>query len=98
MVGFASSFKFSPWLRLVTSPDYVGRSRAVQSSIYDELRVNLPRELMGFTDYPFDTSFSGSFDSRRFPSHPEVNSDMKMKHLIRIRFFVIWKPLFCTLG
>ena len=27
--------------------------RAVHSSMYDALRVNLPRELMGFSDFPF---------------------------------------------
>lgn len=27
--------------------------RAVHSSMYDNLRVNLPRELMGFSDFPF---------------------------------------------
>ncbi|XP_026445558.1 flavin-containing monooxygenase FMO GS-OX-like 4 [Papaver somniferum] len=57
----------------------------VQSSVYDSLRTNLPRESMGFRDYPFvvveemmmikdekkETS-SRTGDNRRFPGHREV--------------------------
>lgn len=58
----------------VMHPDYAERSIAVQSSVYDEMRANLPRELMGFTEYPFDNTFPGSFDSQMYPSHLEVRS------------------------
>ncbi|KAI3912256.1 hypothetical protein MKW98_012067 [Papaver atlanticum] len=57
----------------------------VQSSVYDSLRTNLPRESMGFRDYPFvvvedmmmikdenkETSYRKG-DNRRFPGHREV--------------------------
>lgn len=31
--------------------------KQVHSSMYDALRVNLPRELMGFSDFPFTPDF-----------------------------------------
>ncbi|GMI98302.1 hypothetical protein like AT1G62620 [Hibiscus trionum] len=37
----------------------------VHSSLYKSLRVNLPRQIMGFSDYPF-------VDPRHFPGHEEV--------------------------
>ncbi|KAI3841558.1 hypothetical protein MKX03_023872 [Papaver bracteatum] len=57
----------------------------VHSSVYDSLRTNLPRESMGFRDYPFvvgedimmikdenkETSYRKG-DNRRFPGHREV--------------------------
>ncbi|GLJ13520.1 hypothetical protein SUGI_0214230 [Cryptomeria japonica] len=42
----------------------------VHSSMYLSLRTNLPRELMGFLDYPFKV-VEGR-DCRRFPGHREV--------------------------
>ncbi|XP_030535438.1 flavin-containing monooxygenase FMO GS-OX-like 3 isoform X2 [Rhodamnia argentea] len=42
----------------------------VHSSIYRSLRVNSPRQLMGFSDYPF--VYKGSGDPRNFPGHEEV--------------------------
>ncbi|KAH9313937.1 hypothetical protein KI387_022564, partial [Taxus chinensis] len=42
----------------------------VHSSMYLSLRTNLPRELMGFLDYPFRV-VEGR-DCRRFPGHNEV--------------------------
>ncbi|KAE9613153.1 hypothetical protein Lal_00027404 [Lupinus albus] len=44
----------------------------VHSSLYDSLRTNLPRECMGFRDYPFRKREGEGRDSRRFPSHREV--------------------------
>ncbi|KAH7687718.1 Flavin monooxygenase FMO protein [Dioscorea alata] len=41
------------------------------SSLYASLRTNLPREVMGFLDYPFVVR-KNSEDSRRFPGHREV--------------------------
>ncbi|CAH2048037.1 unnamed protein product [Thlaspi arvense] len=45
----------------------------VHSSVYESLRTNIPRECMGFTDYPFVPRVGDvSRDSRRYPSHREV--------------------------
>ncbi|CAF1859722.1 unnamed protein product [Brassica oleracea var. botrytis] len=44
----------------------------VYSSVYGSLRTNLPRECMGFTDFPFLIRPGKSRDPRRFPSHGEV--------------------------
>ncbi|CAN6856797.1 unnamed protein product [Brassica oleracea] len=41
----------------------------VHSSVYATLRTNLPRECMGYRDFPF---VARSGDQRRFPSHGEV--------------------------
>lgn len=47
----------------------VDRNRNIlHGSLYDSLRTNLPRECMGFLDYPF----VGIEDHRRFPHHKEV--------------------------
>lgn len=42
----------------------------VHSSLYLSLRTNLPRQLMGFSDFPFVKNESG--DPRTFPGHEEV--------------------------
>lgn len=42
----------------------------IHSSLYSSLRTNLPRECMGFLDYPFVPRGGG--DARRFPGHEEV--------------------------
>ena len=39
--------------------------------MYAGLRTNLPRQVMGFTDFPF-TEFPGSSDPRQFCTHEEV--------------------------
>ncbi|CAA7022613.1 unnamed protein product [Microthlaspi erraticum] len=46
----------------------------VHSSVYGSLRTNLPRECMGYRDFPFAirSGVSESRDPRRFPSHGEV--------------------------
>ncbi|XP_031254862.1 flavin-containing monooxygenase FMO GS-OX-like 4 [Pistacia vera] len=49
----------------------------IHSSIYGSLRTNLPRELMGFKDYPFVSRNDGSGDPRRFPGHTEVLKYLK---------------------
>ncbi|EFJ25343.1 hypothetical protein SELMODRAFT_413958 [Selaginella moellendorffii] len=49
----------------------VARNHSCHSSIYQSLRTNLPREVMGFLDYPFVPRRS-SRDARRFPGHEEV--------------------------
>ncbi|KAK0587872.1 hypothetical protein LWI29_030259 [Acer saccharum] len=45
---------------------------SAHSSLCSSLRTNLPRESMGFIDYPFVTRSDGSGDPRRFPGHKEV--------------------------
>jgi len=48
---------------------------AAHGSMYAGLRTNLPREVMGYLDFPFDASapaFPPEADARRFPSHGEV--------------------------
>ncbi|KAI3922282.1 hypothetical protein MKX01_005971 [Papaver californicum] len=44
----------------------------IHSSLYNSLRVNLPREVMGFRDYPFVAQDNDGRDPRRFPHHSEV--------------------------
>ena len=40
--------------------------------MYAQLRTNLPREVMAYTNFAFDDLAGQSKDSRRFPSHEEV--------------------------
>lgn len=48
-----------------------GGPGAVHGSLYASLRTNLPRNLMGFSDFPMaDRIFAG--DARVFPGHREV--------------------------
>ncbi|KAL5543691.1 hypothetical protein UlMin_007475 [Ulmus minor] len=42
----------------------------VNGNIYSSLRANLPRQIMGFSDYPFSKRENG--DPRTFPCHEEV--------------------------
>ncbi|MCB1646749.1 MAG: NAD(P)-binding domain-containing protein [Pseudomonadales bacterium] len=43
--------------------------RRIFSSIYDSLHTNLPRDLMAFLDYTFDSAGGGQDDWPRFPHH-----------------------------
>ncbi|CAN6288828.1 unnamed protein product [Urochloa humidicola] len=55
-----------------TPSDPLGAA-ATHSSLYASLRTNLPRETMGFLDFPFvAAAVPGSADPRRFPGHEEV--------------------------
>ncbi|XP_039141522.1 flavin-containing monooxygenase FMO GS-OX5-like isoform X2 [Dioscorea cayenensis subsp. rotundata] len=45
---------------------------AVHGSLYRSLRTNLPRQLMGFLDYPFPGPSESFVDPRAFPAHEEV--------------------------
>ncbi|MCO5597719.1 hypothetical protein L7F22_051800 [Adiantum nelumboides] len=55
--------------RLGISPD---RTR-IHSSMYFSLRTNLPREIMGFIDFPFLPKYGDPCrDPRRYPNHKEV--------------------------
>ncbi|CAM0956252.1 unnamed protein product [Alopecurus aequalis] len=62
------------WLYATPAPaaatDPLGAA-ATHSSLYASLRTNLPREVMGFLDFPFTTA-SSVVDGRRFPGHQEV--------------------------
>ncbi|KAK4557925.1 hypothetical protein RGQ29_007602 [Quercus rubra] len=44
----------------------------VHSSVYHSLRTNLPRDSMGFSDYPFVAKDDPDRDPRLFPGHREV--------------------------
>ncbi|MFT5208746.1 MAG: thioredoxin reductase [Flavobacterium sp.] len=46
--------------------------KSVFSSLYDSLRTNLPRDLMAFLDYTFDTNGGGDDNWQRFPHHSKV--------------------------
>ncbi|KAF5207772.1 Flavin-containing monooxygenase fmo gs-ox-like [Thalictrum thalictroides] len=68
----------------------------VHTSLYDSLRTNLPREVMGFLDYPFLPKDVKQRDSRRFPGHREVlhyledfMSEFELTELIRFETQVI---------
>ncbi|XP_062027083.1 putative flavin-containing monooxygenase FMO GS-OX-like 11 [Rosa rugosa] len=50
----------------------------VHSSMYQSLRTNLPREIMGFRDYPFVAKEGDEErDPRRYPGHREVLTYLK---------------------
>ncbi|XP_051121808.1 flavin-containing monooxygenase FMO GS-OX-like 4 [Andrographis paniculata] len=51
--------------------------KLVHTSLYASLRTNLPREVMGFRQYPFMASKKPGRDSRRFPGHEEVLEYLK---------------------
>lgn len=55
----------------VKNEDPLGRrpTLTVHSSIYDSLRLATPREIMGYSDFPF--SAKKGRDTRRFPGHVE---------------------------
>jgi len=44
----------------------------VFSSLYDSLRTNLPRDLMPYTDYTFDSAGGGGDGWPRYPHHTAV--------------------------
>ena len=49
-------------------------NKTTKTAMYDSLRTNLPREVMGYEAFPFlsSSSSSSSVDARRFCSHKEV--------------------------
>ena len=74
--------------------------RLVHSSLYASLRTNLPREVMGFLDYPFVSTGEAHRDSRRFPGHREVSFYLKdfairfgLSELIRFETEVVYAGL-----
>ncbi|XVE65041.1 hypothetical protein DITRI_Ditri07aG0150200 [Diplodiscus trichospermus] len=44
----------------------------VHTSLYSSLRTNLPRQVMGFRDFPFVALHGENRDPRRYPCHGEV--------------------------
>ena len=48
------------------------RAKRVHGSVYESLRTNLPREVMGFPSFPFTRAFTN--DARRFCGHEEVRA------------------------
>ncbi|XP_022738111.1 flavin-containing monooxygenase FMO GS-OX-like 9 [Durio zibethinus] len=56
----------------VESEDALGKNKflSVHSSIYDSLRTASPREIMGYSDFPF--LVKKGRDMRRFPGHKEL--------------------------
>jgi thioredoxin reductase len=69
--GLGGVWNYSP----ETEDDLIGlhaKRKRVHGSMYANLRTNLPREVMGVSDYPFDTAFPGSSDPRTYCSHQEV--------------------------
>lgn len=73
----------------------MGKTRLmkVHSSVYASLRVMSPREIMGFSDFPF-VGKKGR-DTRRFPGHEEILLYLKdfcdhfgLREMIRFNTFV----------
>ena len=50
----------------------VDPTSTVHSSLYDSLRTNLPRDLMAFSDYYFDSTGGGEDTWPRYPHHSKV--------------------------
>lgn len=73
------------------------KRRLVHPSLYESLRTNLPRECMGFRDYPFRRREGKGRDSRRFPGHREVllylqdfAADFEIGELVRFQTEVVF--------
>lgn len=65
---------------LVYHDGYDEMTKTVHSSMYENLRTNIARHIMGVSYYPFDDQFHGSQDPRCFPSRAEVNSESNQKY------------------
>lgn len=50
-------------------------SQRIHSSMYRDLRTNLPRHIMSYTDFPFlpEAMNGASVDQRTYPTHIEVH-------------------------
>jgi hypothetical protein len=59
--------------------DPLGQSsaQAIRCSLYDSLRTNIPRDLMAFLDYTFDSKGGGNDMWPRFPHHTKVLEYLK---------------------
>jgi len=50
------------------------KEKRVHSSLYSSLRTNLPRDIMAFSDYTFDSDGGGLNQWPRFPHHTQVRA------------------------
>jgi len=59
-----------------TESDTLGQDvgERIHSSLYHSLRTNLPRDIMAFSDYTFDSAGGGDNNWPRFPHHSHVRS------------------------
>ena len=80
-----------------TEDDLLGISPsvAVFSSLYTSLRTNLPRDLMAFMDYTFDSNGGGDDFWQRYPHHSKVlqylqnfATDFQLRPMIRFQQIV----------
>ena len=76
--GLVTAKEFSKYennnVIVIESEDEVGGTwyyKNKRSSMYQNLRTNLPREIMAFDSFPFNKTYN---DSRQYPSHEEVQS------------------------
>ncbi|KAK8516341.1 hypothetical protein V6N12_068948 [Hibiscus sabdariffa] len=66
-------------------PDPLGldpKRPIIHSSLYSSLRTNLPREVMGFMDFPFLIRPGESRDPRRYPGHRESVMDITLSPVL----------------
>ena len=87
------------WVYLPCGSD-PSRTIVYSSSLYSSLRTNIPREIMGFLDYPFLSTGLADRDSRRFPGHREVllflndfTTEFRLTDLIRFETEVVYTGL-----
>ena len=58
-----------------SEPDPLGQTGPrLHASMHASLRTNLPRDLMAFFDFPFDSSGGGVDEWPRYPGHAQVLS------------------------
>ena len=64
------------WIyQAASEPDPLGQTGPrLHASMHASLRTNLPRDLMAFFDFPFDSSGGGVDEWPRFPGHAQVLS------------------------
>ena len=62
------------WIyRAESDPDSLGQTGLhIHSSMYAAMRPNLPRDVLAFFDYTFDSSVGGKDVLLRYPGHKEV--------------------------
>ncbi|XP_050226428.1 flavin-containing monooxygenase FMO GS-OX-like 4 [Mercurialis annua] len=72
----------------------------IHSSLYSSLRTNLPREVMGFVDYPFTARNGENRDPRMYPGHREVllylqdfAKEFEIEELVRFETEVVYVGL-----
>lgn len=78
----------------------------IHCSLYNTLRTNLPREVMGFRDYPFVAKEGDQErDQRRFPGHKEVlmylkdfAKEFEIEELVRFETEVIKVKFMVEIG